>query len=819
MVNSTARLSSGERLVRAADDVASLSVATRLQTNLTSLRQSRVNLAQADSMLQIMDNGLRETDEILQRMNALAVQAGSGALTSSERGFLNQEYQQLAAEIDRISETTNFNGVKVLNAQSNDNLVELDAEAGDSYSATLRFNTNWGGNNRWMRIGSWSVSAGTNGNERFYWRNNTASGDPRFNIQNDPTLEGKIKNLVDFWNDPNSIAMTDERFSQIKMELVAPTEIKITGRSRGDLSGLFSFTDYSSHSNVRNSLEVLGGDVMHRSGATSLGRFNYQLGQKGDGSDTGLTMGSTRVVGTTSDLLDTQQQIRGEIRLDMDEGVNITNNRRIWIDNSFNGANNYSFRTNATNPRVHIQIGATLEETLDNAVAFFNELYKVEEDFGNTGGNFRIMNAFQKLEFSREGSDLVIRSRLNGNQTDLYNNNLNFRENVIGGQLVTNGASGTNINMGNATDTGVNTDGVINKDFVGQVQGFEASYLTDNQVRLSVNVGEATYSTIVQETDIQATDRIRLFSDDHGYFDVDLRGGSGMAVTSQADADLYAKQMDNSFRGLQFYQERVMTNYQASNSTDLTDSQFTVTSNDFSQGFAVESISVTSQAEMGTDSARISMVVNGESYVSRDRIDLGVGRYAKVEMVNVTDENKIITFQNGSVRDFDLRTNADADALETLLQNALPIAETINAEDYSFQVGKSSADSIDLTIVNSSYDNLFEGVSTNILTADSAKAAVGAVQVAIDNVTSLRAEVGATQQRMLYASDNVQNAIINQDAARSRLTDTDIASESTRLAVDTVKMNAGVSLLAQANNLRTNIMQDVFDPLAQLSGA
>ncbi len=113
--SSIARLSSGNRIVKASDDVAALSIGTSLRTGVTTLKTALLNASQGSSLLQVADGALSQISEILQRQKAIAVQAGSGSLGTAERGFLNQEFQNLAKEIDRIATTTNFNNVKLLN--------------------------------------------------------------------------------------------------------------------------------------------------------------------------------------------------------------------------------------------------------------------------------------------------------------------------------------------------------------------------------------------------------------------------------------------------------------------------------------------------------------------------------------------------------------------------------------------------------------------------------------------------------------------------------------------------------------------------------
>lgn len=108
------RLSSGNRIVRASDDVAAMSVGTSLRATVSTLKMGKLNASQGTSMLQVADGALAQIQDMLLRQKALSTQATSGTLTGSERGFLDQEFQNLTLEVNRLVENTNFNGVKLL---------------------------------------------------------------------------------------------------------------------------------------------------------------------------------------------------------------------------------------------------------------------------------------------------------------------------------------------------------------------------------------------------------------------------------------------------------------------------------------------------------------------------------------------------------------------------------------------------------------------------------------------------------------------------------------------------------------------------------
>ncbi len=114
LTSSLAKLSSGQRIVSAKDDAASLAIGSRLAAEVGALRQSNANASQAGSMLQIADGSMARANEILIRMKTLAVQSASGQLSDTERGILDTEYQALKSEIIRIGADTEFNGVKLL---------------------------------------------------------------------------------------------------------------------------------------------------------------------------------------------------------------------------------------------------------------------------------------------------------------------------------------------------------------------------------------------------------------------------------------------------------------------------------------------------------------------------------------------------------------------------------------------------------------------------------------------------------------------------------------------------------------------------------
>ena len=114
MNKSMEKLSSGYRINRAGDDAAGLSISEKMRSQIRGLNQASTNAANGVSMIQTAEGALNETHSILQRIRELAVQSATDTNATEDREALQSEVGQLIAEVDRISDTTEFNGMKLL---------------------------------------------------------------------------------------------------------------------------------------------------------------------------------------------------------------------------------------------------------------------------------------------------------------------------------------------------------------------------------------------------------------------------------------------------------------------------------------------------------------------------------------------------------------------------------------------------------------------------------------------------------------------------------------------------------------------------------
>ena len=115
---STEKLSSGYKINRAADDAAGLSIREKMRKQIRGLTQASANAQDGISAVQTAEGALNEVQDMLQRMNELAVKAANGTQSENDKSYIQNEIDQLATEIDRVSETTKFNEAYLLKGDS-----------------------------------------------------------------------------------------------------------------------------------------------------------------------------------------------------------------------------------------------------------------------------------------------------------------------------------------------------------------------------------------------------------------------------------------------------------------------------------------------------------------------------------------------------------------------------------------------------------------------------------------------------------------------------------------------------------------------------
>ena len=131
------RLSSGLRINSAKDDAAGLAISTGMSSQVRGLNQAVRNANDGISMAQTAEGSMDEMTNILQRMRELSVQAANDTNSDSNRASIQIEIDQLYSELDRIAETTSFNGTNLLDGSNKSTNLQIGAESGQSLSFSI----------------------------------------------------------------------------------------------------------------------------------------------------------------------------------------------------------------------------------------------------------------------------------------------------------------------------------------------------------------------------------------------------------------------------------------------------------------------------------------------------------------------------------------------------------------------------------------------------------------------------------------------------------------------------------------------------------
>jgi flagellin len=236
-------------------------------------------------------------------------------------------------------------------------------------------------------------------------------------------------------------------------------------------------------------------------------------------------------------------------------------------------------------------------------------------------------------------------------------------------------------------------------------------------------------------------------------------------------------------------------------------------------------IAVTQSASLGTADGVAGLSAqgvdtNGTFTIAYDGTDTftisdGTNSYTGTVAADALDTNGVLsrsttlqltsTTGNGSLT---LALNTAFDATASVGAEAFTVAGTTQLSlSFKLGTGTETYDSLSFTLDAISVTGLGMTGSESIDTAANADSALEAVNTAINNLNAFRANVGAAQNRLDFASDNLSISIENAEAARSTLLDLDIAAEMTNFTSKQVLMQSGVAMLAQANQLPQNLLR------------
>ena len=737
---SLAKLSSGTRVISARDDAASLAVATSIRADVSALKQAAVNAGQAASMLQIADGAMGTVTDMLVRAKSLAVQAASDQLTNAQRAMVATEFTALQDEIDRISQSTRFDGQTLLagtGAAGTSSIAAANVSASNQSNKFSAFAYEFNEDN--LRFGNATIGIGTLGG---YNAAKVAV-----------TVNGVTSNVTMTASAPADAAAAGADL-QVKLRTV-------TGLSAATVtvSGTTATINSGAADKAITALTIVqSNDAAIAGSPTAYARQAFNLVSAKVGS-TELNFELATASGTTiADVvtsLNADKLFRQYFLASSEKVNNDTSKGRFYLTAlTSDPLTSFSIKSRAVT-------GGAANGITGVAAADI----KVGQSATYDMGSAKIASA-DKLAFTLGGTGYEVKV------ADLKN-------------------------WATEVSNVVAVSGTADNQVAAQKQRMEfdlTGLLTINADTLSVTIGGTT----------KTTDR-----------------ASGQSVADVVDAFITAHQ--SSF---------------TSDTLSREGNRLVVTANTAGTGFTMGSVN----AEKGGATPAVE-VVGTTTQENRTAASVGFTSDGKlvrkngatVQSANTTTElttNEALTFLASYINDSSTAPHLIGSSVIASVSNDNKMVLTARAGTvgsqasfstggYSsttssaafevvFQIGARNTEHerLKVNIANVSTANLkVDKTAAKVDTAANALSATTSLNTALDNMAMNRANIGAQQNRLDFAATNIASTIENQEAARSNLMDLDVAAEMSYFTSRQILQQAGVSMLAQANQMPQNLLR------------
>ena len=760
------RLSTGLRINQAADDTAGMAVSEKLKNQVRGLNQAQRNAQDSVSMLQTAEGALTETHGILARIRELAVQSANDTLTVSDRANLQAEADQLVAEVDRIASSTQFNGITLLNKNSSVSLhnsglgltFQIGANSGNTLGVTLSAV-------RSQDLGDVqtlnAAHAVTGGAKTIDVGSATAVN---YNATVDTAFD-----VRDAINAAGGDITASVKNGKLRLESSAAVSA-VFANDGGDLQSTLFATNATVNTVASStSLEDLGVSASGTmtitatsgtiTGATTLTNLGINSG------DT-LVLGLSKAAGTggaagTMTLADLGVTAGGTLTLAFaDAGVSPTETRSIAV----------TYQTSDTLSALASRIDTAVTEAA------------VLTASGNTGTD--------TLAVTVGGSAGSGAITLTGNTTAYSGGALTINAGTILTDLAdSNSGSGSLISKLNLTTITGATTGTTS-----------ASSATVNTATFTESV---TY-TVGSEADLTA-------------FAAGLQTaiqGAGAIGTSAAFDVTSATAVINGSNQLAI---DVSPSSNGVTIATITGSGTNALRTLFGLGAAPASATATSAMNVAaqTETATVSYTTSDTLSTIATKIATAVTGIGQVGTSLIAGNAGAAASFNAGTSMIDI-TGVDTDTTLTFSSGALRTALNLAAPDTATASGTTSSSA---AIVQNAYrlsSSALTGVtsisssssgSIDISTQTAASAAISTLDSAINQVSTARANIGAIENRLDSTSRSLAVASENTAAANSRIADADIAQSMSEMVRAQILQQAGISVLAQANQAPSLVLQ------------
>nr|WP_320050119.1 flagellin [uncultured Desulfuromonas sp.] len=891
------RLSSGLRINSAKDDAAGLAISDRMTAQITGLNQAVRNANDGISLAQTAEGALQESTNILQRIRELAVQSANDTNSASDRESLQAEVDQLISELDRIADTTQFNGKNLLDGTMNDATFQVGANAG--VGQTISFSVASAETSQLSYVGAMieapngdavvgsemdgsafaagdlvvngtAVGATDGTNSSLASAINTAAGETiaeAVNVQSfdfaSVSLDNATTNVTATETTPGALAIPAQAEAQ---------SIDLTGTTlaNGDTMTFtvdgsdFTFTNASGGSLSGAALadEIANGT----GGSVALSVTNYVVADEGGGAisitqtagneapiadiTTSVDPAAVDISGsvvpnviTEGSLSPTAEVQSGDLS-GLVTGGTLTFNFADGTFVDFNGLtinNDGDIEGELDGVSAGPDSGGSTIWTLSVTGTAYT-LTQTGGTFRDTGGNATI-NApsgtppddqvsivttsygpdtpeVQQLDLTAVtvGSGDALTFTVGGSDYTFTNSTAG---DLTGAGLVdeiVNGTGGsTPVTIANYTLTDEGSAVLQFAQDSGTASNIDPIDTALNEAASAGPTGSETVAGIsaapaqveIQNMDLSA---VTVYAGEDMTFSVD---GTDFTFTNDSGGDLTAAALvDEIVNGTGGSTALSVTSYTLS---DAGGGSLTITQDAGNESDIADITATTQGAVSGTytldfDGGTVLNVgaATGNDVTAQglvDAINNDVTVSASYSAVLTDDGQVEITKTDGSA--FTLAEAIDTDGSTPQATSAGLTAVGTVASDFNGQISLDSTTDItieegtDGALAAAGLNSVGNATTTinqvDISTREGATTAISSVDAALSQIDTIRGDLGAVQNRFESTIANLQNVSENLSAARSRILDADIAEETSNMTKQNILQQAGVSILAQAN--------------------
>ena len=730
------RLTSGKRINSAGDDAAGLAIANRMTSQINGLNAAVRNANDGVSLIQTAEGALDETSNILQRMRELSIQSANGTYDDGNRSTLNAEVQQLVKELDRISETTSFNGQKILDGTQGEVSLQVGSEANE----TIEFEIT-AMNSKTLGLGSTSVDVAGD-NITALSGVSFSDGDIQINGQSIGDFDGSTDDLEDLLSQINTNVngVTASAFNNITSEDVGTGNLgsntltftstdpdgstnSFTVTNTNDLTALVDAINTKSSGSIAASLNDDGKLVLENNDGGTITVADTAAGVLQ--AATGIT-----VAGTATSITN-----QGQLAFASDDGSAVTISK--GVDGTAADLANLGLQDNREGG---VTVGTAITA---NTALTFGDL-KIN---GTTIEHADSTTLQQKVDnINAATSDTGVTASLVAEADGDFKASNTYAEVTFTAAAVANAATAT---------------ATLN------INGITMTFATGASVASMVG----TINTVTSTTGVTA--RV----DDSGILHLSGEGNITLAVV----ATLGGVALEASLGGaataligdtLAAPATELASALTGGTSLRLNNTEVTLT------GAALDDVITSINSQSLTTGVSAGVNDNGELLLSSNssfQIAAGdVDGTKTLENLGLTAGTINSSIELDSVNDNTI-------SVETTTAGAAATGLKTQNEETSGAGFGSSINSIDIS------------------SAAGAQKAIGIIDNALESVSDSRSELGAINNRLDFTVNNLSNVSENASAARSRIEDADFAAESAALSRAQVLQQAGTAMLAQAN--------------------